>query len=121
MIRFLSLIFVISIASLSVAQNPKTDSSSKDIILEYVQYNETSGRHRAPLRLNIQAYYNAESNTIDIAYDGEAEGEVYIYLNENIIGYDSEINTSIQLPTTSGLYKIYIIEKNWIARGQIQL
>ena len=29
------------------------------------------------MRISIDAYYNAESNTINISYDGEAEG-VYL-------------------------------------------
>ncbi len=69
---------------------------------------------------NIEAWYNAESNSINILYDGDATGEVFLYLNNNIIEYDSEINTSFQI-SIPGLYKIEIIGETWIAQGYIQL
>ena len=55
-----------------------------------------------------------------ILYDGDATGEVFLYLNNNIIEYDSEINTSFQI-SIPGLYKIEIIGETWIAQGYIQL
>lgn len=120
--KFLTLIFVMTTFALHVmAKDSKADSSTEGIILEYSQYGETSGRHRAPMRLNnIEAWYNAERNSIDIIYDGEASGEVFLYLNDNIIGYDSEINTSFQI-SSPGLYKIEIIGETWIAQGYLQL
>ncbi len=77
--------------------------------------------HRAPMRINIEAWYNSDSNTIDIIYDGETEGEVILYLNDNIVGYDSTINTTFSLPTSHGAYRIEIVTDNWTAEGGIQL
>lgn len=76
--------------------------------------------HRAPMLVDIEAYYNEEEGTLEICYDGEATGETFLYLNGNVVGYDSEINTSFQI-SSSGLYKIEIISENWIATGYIQL
>jgi hypothetical protein len=99
----------------------KTSNSSQSIMLEIAQYNETSSRHRAPMRIDIDAWYNNESNSIDISYDGEASGEVSLYLNGNILDYSTEINTTFALPYTTGIYRIEIISETWSAEGYIQL
>ncbi|MBO5457018.1 MAG: hypothetical protein J6A20_10950 [Muribaculaceae bacterium] len=118
--KFLSLILmVIAIVTPSIAQEPKENSSSTTIKLEFQQTTEAPTLHRAPMRINIEAYYDSESHTINIYYDGEASGEVFFYLNETIIEYDSQINTSFQI-STPGLYKIEIIGETWIAEGYIQ-
>lgn len=120
--KILSLILVMmAIAFQSIAQEPKGNSSSQTVGLELRQFNNNPTVHRAPMRMDIEAYYNAESHTIDIYYDGEAAGEVFIYLNETIIGYDSQINTSLPIPATPGLYRIEILGETWIAQGYIQL
>jgi hypothetical protein len=120
--KIVSFILVIMMFALhAMAEEPKTSKSSKNIMLEIAQYNETSGRARAPMRRGIEAWYNAETNAIEISYYGEAEGEVFLYLDENIVEYDSTINTSLQLPSTSGLYRIEIVSERWIAHGHIQL
>jgi hypothetical protein len=117
-----SLIIVMMMFALkAMAQDSQPDKSTEGIILEISQNNETTGRHRVPMHINIAAWYNEESNSIDIAYDGEDDGEVYLYMNDNIIGYDYTINTSLQLPTSPGLYKIQIIGETWIAQGYVQL
>ena len=84
--KILSLFLVMMMFALNaMAGESKTSKSSQSIMLEIAQYNETSGRARAPMRIGIEAWYNADSNTIDITYDGEAEGEVFLYLNEDIV------------------------------------
>ncbi len=120
--KILSLILVMmAIAFQSIAQEPKGNSSSQTVKLEFQHKTNTNPTvHRAPMRMDIEASYSAESHTIDIYYDGEAVGEVFLYLNENIIGYDSEINTSFQI-SAPGLYKIEIIGETWIATGYLQL
>lgn len=122
------IITVMMLAAQAVAQEtPKTNTSSpttssKDIKLEIAQYNnDTTGRHRIQMRVNLEAFYNEESNTIDILYDGDADGEVFLYLNGDIMDYSSEINTSLELPATSGIYRIEIISQTWIAEGYIHL
>lgn len=122
--KILSLILVMMMFTLNaMAEESKTSKSSQSIMLEIAQYNdnESSGRFRAPMRIGIEAWYNAESNTIDITYDGEAEGEVFIYLNEDIVEYDSKVNTSLHLPSSHGLFTIEIISETWTAQGYIQL
>lgn len=121
--KFLSLILVMmTFAFHAIAGESKTSTSpSQGIMLEIVQFKETSGRHRAPMRVSIEAWYNAESNTIDITYDGETEGEVFLCLNGNILDYSPEINSSIMLPHSSGLYTIEIVSETWSAKGDIRL
>lgn len=121
--KLLSLITVVMmLAFQAVAQESKTNTSSQGIMLEIAQYNNgNNGVHRAPMRVNIEAFYNAESNSIDISYDGDATGEVYLYLNGNAIEYSPELNTSLQVPSTPGLFRIEIMSETWIAQGYIQL
>lgn len=104
----------------AVAQ--KSTTPSQGIKLEITQYRtHKTGVHRAPMHVNIEAFYNAESNFVDISYDGENEGEVFVFWGENLVGYDSTINTTIQLPYDSGQYCLEIISETWIAQGFISL
>lgn len=121
--RFLSLIIVIiAIALPSIAKNAKDDSSSKPIVLDISQNGNHSDHqvHRAPIRINIDAFYDSENNSINICYDGEATGEVYLYLNGDIVDYSSEINSTFQIHTT-GMYKIEIHCGSWLAEGYLNL
>ena len=120
--KFLSLILVMIAVTLPVfAQESTSSSSTRRVGLEVRQTQETATTvHRAPMRINIEAFYNEGSGTLDICYNGEAIGEVFLYLNDKIIGYDSELNTSFQI-STPGLYRIEIIGETWIAQGYIQI
>lgn len=120
--KFLSLILIFITGILSgIAQDSDSNSTSEQVGLEVSRKQETNtGHHRVPARINIGAWYNAESGSIEIVYDGEAEGEVFLYLNGNIIGYDSNINTSFQISAT-GLYQIEIVAESWTATGQFRL
>ena len=60
------------------------------------------------------------SRTIDIYYIGEAEGEVFLYLNGIAVDYSSELNTTFQL-SGSGLYQIEVITSSWKASGSIKI
>lgn len=112
---------MVAITLPSIAQGSTGNSSSKRVELEIRQTKETpSHMHRAPVFIDIEAYYNEEEGTLEICYDGEASGETFLYLNGNVAGYDSEINTSFQI-STPGLYKIEIISEYWIATGYIEL
>ena len=114
-------LLMISIALPSIAQQSSGHTSDRPVSLEVRQTKGSGSRmHRAPMRINIEAYYNEVDGTLDICYDGEAVGEVYLYLNDTIVGYDSEINTSFPI-SSSDLYKIEIISETWVATGYIQL
>ncbi len=120
--RILTLILVMaSIILPMIAEGSKEKSNKTVIKLEIRQQPGKPTMLRAPMRINVEAYYNTESNAIDISYDGEAAGEVFIYHNGNIIGYDSAINTSIPLPTATGIYDIEICGEHWGAYGRVQL
>lgn len=120
--KILSLILVMMAVTLPViAQESSSSSSTRRVGLEVTQtYGHPTTAHRAPMRINIEAYYNEENGTLDICYDGEAVGEVYLYINDTIVGYDSDLNTSFQI-STPGLYRIEIIGETWIAQGYLQL
>jgi hypothetical protein len=120
--KLLSLVIVMmSFAIQALAEDIDTDTTSQGIMLEITQYNETTGRHRSKIHLSVEAWYNASDNTIEILYDGESEGEVYIYMNGNIVNYDLTINTSLKIPSLRGLYAIRIVTETWYAQGYLQL
>lgn len=106
-----------------MARESKPSSSyNRRVGLEVHQTKEPATTvHRTPMRISVEAWYNAETNSIDISFDGETEGEVFLYLNEDIVEYDSKINTSLQVPSSPGLYTIEIISEAWSAYGYIQL
>ena len=58
--------------------------------------------------------------TININYEGEAIGEVYLNLNGMVIDYSSEINSIFQI-SSPGLYEIEIVGESWTAYGYLQL
>lgn len=118
--KIITLIIGIIFASYVFAEAPN-DDSSQGIILEYTQYNEIGERHRAPMRLNIDAYFNATLGVIGISFNGETQAEVYLYLNGNLIGYDSQLNTTFPLPSEHGTYAIEIIGSSWRACGSINI
>ena len=120
--KVLSLILLmLAVVFPAIAQNSKTGSSTNRVKLEISQKKDPATTvPRIPIYIDIEAFYDSESQTISVCYDGESEGEVYLYLNETVVGYDSEINTSFQI-SSPGLYKIEIISESWIAVGYIQL
>ena len=119
--KIFSIILVLMMITFpSFAQNSDSDVDSEDIILEYDNNNPNYGRHRSAMRININAYYTAISRTIDIYYIGEAEGEVFLYLNGIAVDYSSELNTTFQL-SGSGLYHIEVITSSWKATGEIKI
>lgn len=120
--KILTLIFVImSIVLPAIAQNSQEKSNSKVIELDFRNQTQKPSMLRMPMRVDIEASYEMESHTIEIIYDGCAAGEVFLYLNDTVIGYDSNINTSLQIPSIPGLYRIEIVSESWIAQGYIQL
>lgn len=120
--RILSLILVMIATTLPmIAQESSNSSSTTRVELEVHRTNNSSHPvHRAPMFIKIDTYYNEQSGVLDICYDGEASGEIYLYLNDAIIGYDSQINTSFQI-SSLGQYKIEIVGDSWIAIGYVKL
>lgn len=120
--RSISLIFVIAGTVLSLlAQNPSVNSTKSPIDLELNRRDNDPkpAVHRVPIHLNIEAFYDSESHTIEILNNGNSEGETFLYLDDIVIDYNSEINTTFQIPK-SGLYKIEIVTENWEAFGYIK-
>ena len=116
---FFFILAMMSVILPSYAEDSNEGTTSEDIELN-VSDNAHDGRHRSAMRININAYYNAMSRTIDIYYIGEAEGEVFLYLNGIAVDYSSELNTTFQL-SGSGLYQIEVITSSWKATGAIKI
>ncbi len=76
--------------------------------------------HRAPMRICVEAYYDALSKTISIYYAGETTGEVALHRDGELIDNSSEINTTF-MATESGYYTIEINTEAWTATGSIEI
>lgn len=120
--RFLILFYVLlTVAFPSKTEEAKPSESTQRSTLEIVQLSKNKDRHRMLSRICVEAWYNADGNSIEVAFDGETEGEVFLYLNDNIVGYDSHINTSFELVAPHGSYKIEVITAGWLAYGTFHL
>lgn len=111
----------ITIPSIAYAESTKSFSYTIGMEVHRNQNNPSTTVHRAPMNIVIDAIYNPETNSIEITYNGDFDGEVFIYQNNDIIEYRNEINSSFILPSTSGLFQIEIISDNWTASGSINL
>ncbi|MDE5585069.1 MAG: hypothetical protein K2I92_01870, partial [Muribaculaceae bacterium] len=60
------------------------------------------------------------SSNLSIIYDGDTEGEVFLYRDGELIDTSSEINTTFTIPG-SGYYTIEITTDNWIATGDFEI
>jgi len=121
--RTLFIIFVImTIGFHSIAQETKNSSSSFPIGLKIQNRSGMNPKtHRAPMQINIEVYYNTDENAVEISYDGDAEGEVFLYQNENVVGYSSELNATLPIPSEVGMYMIEIVCEQWTAQGFLEL
>lgn len=112
---------MMAIALPSIANESDSNNASKGIFLEYSQYSETSGRHRAPMHINIEAYYNPSAQTIEVVGDEYIGAEVFLYDAEGpLVDYSSSINTVFSV-SAPGSYRILIQSPNWYAEGEIQI
>ena len=120
---FLILFIMSTIGNIVSLASTNNTSSNRDlpINLDIHQVKRNPSVKRAPGIIDIEVYYNENTHTIEILYDGESIGEVFIYLDDKIVGYSSDINTIISLPSENGNYKIEIITDYWIAIGYIEL
>lgn len=120
--RNLSILFLLlSITIRLIAQNSTGDNGSQPVGMDYLYTSKKPSLHRSPIQIPLYVTFTKETNTIDISYDGEDDGEVYLYLGEDIVGYDSQINTTLQVPTNKGMYTIEIVTSSWTACGSFQL
>lgn len=79
-----------------------------------------TGRPRAPMRLDLKAYYYAGPGLIEVVYNGAAEGVVNLYLDGMLIDHAEQLNCSFQV-NGGGFYEIEAVTENWIAAGQFTL
>lgn len=122
LITFLLFMTTISLTSFTKDDNEENiDSDEDNVELEFrkKEHVPAHGPHRAPIYMDIEAYYNHAKHILEVCYYGENTGEVFLYLNDAIVDYSPELNTSFQL-TIPGLYKILIIDGSWIATGIIK-
>lgn len=120
------LIVILSIFAIGIncfAEDEKTDDkTTKNIFLEIRKKDLCpSTPFRSPFHITIEALYNVEYHNLSIIYEGEADGEVFVYLGESLVGYSNEINSTILLPGISGTYTIDVISGSWTAHGAIEL
>lgn len=75
---------------------------------------------RSPMHINVEAYYDMQTQTITILYNGETKGEVNLYYEGSLVDISSEINTSFSL-SSNGEYAIEIVTETWIAAGYLTI
>lgn len=115
--KFFTLLFLmISIGFSSNASGSNEPADPEQIDMEAHEKMPNQKRHRAPMHVNIDAFYDSMSRTISIVYGGDAEGEVFLYLNGAIVDYSPEINTTFMI-SAPGLYEIEVVSESWTANG----
>lgn len=120
------LIILFSIFTLGIncyAENEKTDDKTPSNIFLEIRKKDScpSTPFRSPMHINIDALYNSDTHSLSIIYDGEAEGEVFVYLGDSLVGYSNEIDSTIVIPSIPGAYSVEIITESWTALGAIEL
>ncbi len=120
-------IFTIILACMGLAlpmtaQESDGKSNSKPVILSTHPLNDKPNPTilRAPMRICVEAWYDATSSTLSIIYDGEGEGEVALYRDGELIDSSSVINTTFVIPG-SGFYSVEINAESWTAIGSIDI
>lgn len=118
--QLLSLILVIiAIAFPSVAQSPK-GNSQESVKLEYNRADNGNKPIRAPMRINIEVFYDTETHIVEVYGDEAMDAEVFIYnASGDIVDYSSSLNTELTIPA-SGIYTIQIESEGWYALGVIE-
>ena len=97
--------------------------SKTPVLLETHRYRPTKVPvDRAPMRLpEIEAYFDAEAQTLEVVADENIDATVTLEWNGQLIDYSPVVNASFDLPTSDGLYTLYIEAENWSATGSIEL
>lgn len=120
-------IFTIILACMALtfpmtAQESNGKSKSKPVILSTHPLNDRPNPtiHRAPMHIPVEAWYDAEADTISIIYYGEDEGEVNLYREGQLIDSSSEISTTFSI-SESGFYTIEINTDSWTATGSLEI
>ena len=97
--KFFTLIIVfMAIALPMTAKDSGNKPNPTPIILESTPNNNHPNPTipRAPMRISVEAWYDAASETISILYDGYSLGEVFLFRNGELVDRSSEINTTLQ-------------------------
>ncbi len=108
---------------LSVSAEKKEDEK-KPVYMEYHQTGHgdfNTGNNRTLFEFpSIDVVYNYVLNAIQVSSDAANDAEVFVYDNSGtMVGYVSSSNATIQLPSLSGIYTIYIAGTDWYALGYL--
>lgn len=115
-------VLVASILSFVFAEDGNSNNGQNTgIMLKIYKVKEKVKPHRAPMKIDLVGLYDEDTHNLSIVYDGEAEGEVFVYLGDSLVGYSNEINSTIVIPGTPGAYSVEIITESWTALGAIEL
>ena len=117
---FTLIVALMAIAVPMFADESKGSQPSQPIPFEIHDIAINPTVHRAPMRIYVEAWYDATSDSIIILYDGEATGEVCLYKDGMLVDNSTEINTTFTVHE-SGSYAIEIITESWSATGNIEI
>lgn len=121
--KIFTIILAFMALTLPMAAKESADSSTpRPIILDFHPDNDNPNPtiHRAPMRICVEAWYDAATSTLSIIYDGEAEGEVALYSDGELIDSSSAINTTFFV-SEAGFYTVEITTDSWTAIGNIEI
>lgn len=117
--KFIILLIALVSSTFSIgAENNKKGDSSEKIILDYSSNNLNPSIQRMPMRIDIEAYYNPNTHTIDVIGADNYNAEVFIYdAAGKVESYSPFLNTTLPI-VTSGIHRVFIQSENWYAEGQ---
>lgn len=116
------LLLILVLASFAATPRAETSPQKKSYLvkLDIRQKQQKPTPMRSPMRVNVEACYDAQDQILTILYDGEADGEVNLYYEGSLVDISSEINTCFSL-TSNGEYTIEIVTENWVAEGNLTI
>lgn len=103
--------------SIGAEQSP----SQRPLYFDVHSNREVSKRPRAPQKISVEAFYNADDNTITIVSNPTINGTSYLSYNGSIIMSSETVNVSFILPYSEGNYEVAIQTEEWIAYASLVL
>lgn len=111
--------FIILVLLIAMAHNVQAER--RDVLMETYHKNQTEKKvNRAPMRINIDVFYDSDTHIIEVVGDESIEAEVFLKADGILEDYSSTLNTVFTV-STSGLYVIIIQGDDWYAEGEIEI
>lgn len=79
--------------------------------------------NRTPMLLPIEAYYDDETNQVEVIGDYDKPVEIFVCDEDlDVVAYSSVLNTVLDIPAGyHGLIVVRITSDNWVAVGKTEI